>query len=301
MKYSIIIPVAYNREAPIIESIQNLDFPKDEYEVIVKRGDNPSINRNKAIDESKAEILAFVDDDASVKSNWLTKAEDFFNKYPSIDIVGGPQLTPSDDGVFARQSGYVFSSYFCAGKMSSRYKMGRINLNADELNLTSTNIFMKKNVFKSISHFNPELFPNEETELIRRAIEKGVKVAYCPDIIVYHKRRDNFISYLKQCFNYGLGRATQDVIAQSSPQIWILIPILFFLYVLFIPFLYTLTSLTIIPAFLYLGISLLNAIYISVRNDDGLVVFTYPILCFSIHLAYPLGYMCKRIKLFLNK
>lgn len=291
MMFSIIVPVAPDRNAPVLDSIDELDYAKDQYEVIVKKGLNPSINRNTSIEKSTGEILAFVDDDAHVNFDWLSQAQDFFNRHPDIDIVGGPQLTPPDNKMFVRLSGYVFSSFFGAYKMASRYRSGRENLNANEFNLTSANLFVRKGVFDRIAAFNPKLFPNEEAEFLHRAKASGLKIAYYPDVVVFHKRRDNLPAFLKQSFGYGKGRARQNKITKSLPEAGVLIPVGFIVYLLLLPILFFLTPVALLPLLAYLAISLANAIWISARNKDILVMVSYPFLCFLNHCAYSIGYL----------
>src|SRR3989344_8023460 len=100
MRFSLVIPLAPGRDAPILESIKQLDYQKNEFHVVVVKGKNPSENRNKGAEKSKGEIIAFLDDDANLDKNFLKNVENFFNEYPLVDVVGGPQLTPSDDTGF---------------------------------------------------------------------------------------------------------------------------------------------------------------------------------------------------------
>jgi len=297
MRYSIVVPLALDRSAPVKQSIADLNYPEDGYEVLIEKGINPSINRNLAIKKSQGDILAFVDDDAHVKSDWLKEADSFFENYPDIDIVGGPQITSPNDRLFARHSGYVFSSFFGAGKMASRYRLGKTNLEADELNLTSCNMFVKKHVFEAISNFEPRLFPNEETEFLQRAVDHGFKLAYSPRLIVYHRRRDTCLAFFKQCFRVGKGRARQDVLTKSKLNVWVAIPLMFLFYVLLAPLLYQLSTLAIVPTAIYLILSIGSALQSSIRNSDRLIFFSYPLLAFSLHLIYPSGYLVERFRL----
>ena len=45
MRFSLIIPLAPDRDAPILESIKKLDYPRSEFHVVVVKGLNPSENR----------------------------------------------------------------------------------------------------------------------------------------------------------------------------------------------------------------------------------------------------------------
>jgi len=188
MKFSLVIPVAPEREAPVIDSLRKVNYPKSDFHVIISRGKNPSENRNKGSEKARGEIIGFFDDDAIVDEEILNNVERFFEKHPEIDIVGGPQLTPLDDIGFARVSGYALNSKFGAWKVSSRYGSDKENLNVDETALTSANLFVRKNVMESVK-FNPKLFPGEDPNFITDAKREGFRVAYFPKIIIYHKRR----------------------------------------------------------------------------------------------------------------
>ena len=84
MKFSLIIPVAPDRNAEILGSLKRLDYPKKEYEIIVIPGKNPSDNRNKGAEKSKGEIIGFLDDDAVIEKDFLKHVLEFFKKYPQI-------------------------------------------------------------------------------------------------------------------------------------------------------------------------------------------------------------------------
>src|SRR3989344_66492 len=122
-KFSIVIAVAPYRDAEVLNSMKNLDYDKNKYEIIVKKGKNASENRNNGVKKAKGEIIAFIDDDAAVDKNWLKNAEELFKKHDA-DILGGPQLTPKDDKFFAKMFGGAIESFWCSYKMSNRYKKG---------------------------------------------------------------------------------------------------------------------------------------------------------------------------------
>ncbi len=136
MKFTLVIPLAPYRDAEIINSIKKLDYPKNEFHVVVVKGLNPSENRNKGAMRAQGELIVFMDDDAKIEPDYLKKIEEFFNKNPEVDAVGGPQLTPEDDEGFARVSGYGLSSFFGAWTLMSRYTATKEIMDADERVIT---------------------------------------------------------------------------------------------------------------------------------------------------------------------
>ncbi|MEK6820450.1 MAG: glycosyltransferase, partial [Nanoarchaeota archaeon] len=234
MRFSLVIPLAPERGAEILNSIKEIDYPRREFQVIVVKGKSPSENRNKGVDKAKGEIIGFLDDDAVVDKNLLKEAEKFFSAHDA-DIVGGPQLTPEDEKGFAKFSGYALSSGFGAWKLAGRYSKNKLNLNADEKELASVSLFCKKKVFEKVK-FNPDLFPGEDMDFIDRAKKIGFKVAYSPDLIVYHRRRNNVKGLMKQIFNYGKVRPEKESFFSTIKNPFFLAPSVFSLYLLILVF-----------------------------------------------------------------
>jgi Glycosyltransferases, probably involved in cell wall biogenesis len=133
---SIIIPCktidSYTKEC--IEHCQKLDY-KD-YEIIVlpdSAGEqiegtmtiptgpvSPGLKRNIGVKNASGNYCAFIDNDAFPRKDWLTNALKHF-KDPLVGGVGGPGLTPTEDGALQKAGGYVMSS-FMTGNLASRYK-----------------------------------------------------------------------------------------------------------------------------------------------------------------------------------
>ena len=292
LDFSIIIPVAPDRGAEVLKSIKELNYPKYKYEVIVERGLNPSRNRNNGVLKAKGKILCFLDDDAVVDKNLLKNAQLLFEAYP-ISIAGGPQLTPEDDPYFAKACGEVFSSYFGAFKMSNRYKKGKANYNADENSLTSANMFVKAADYDKIGGFNESLFPGEDPEFLARAKTKGHKIAYSPDLIVYHRRRSNLLAFIKQFFSYGKSRMKKEEIGGTKPGLIFYIPLLFTIYcmgIVFLPSLGIISGLSLIPLYVYACIALLVSSFIGLKNNASYII-VLPFLFFLTHFFYGLGMM----------
>lgn len=291
IKFSVIIPVAPDRGAEALKSLNELDYNKEEYEVIVEKGTNTSENRNNGVKNAQGEIIAFVDDDAFVDRNWLKMAEKFFADYPDIDIVGGPQLTPENDSVFGKWTGYALSCFFGGAIIRERYKKAKLNLNADEKYMTSANMFCKKEIFKN-AKFNPEFWPGEDPTFFNECIENGLKLAYSPDIIIYHKRRENLVKLAKQIFNYGSVRPRIKKIEKTKKSsILFVIPSVFLLYLIFLPILYVISNFFIIPLYAYLIIILFFSVAGTIQGKNFGGILLMPIIFITIHLSYGTGYI----------
>lgn len=293
-KFSIIIALAPYRDAEVLKSLKDLDYNKNKYEIIIKKGYNASENRNYGIEKAKGEIIAFIDDDAIVDKNLLNNAEEFFNKY-NVDIIGGPQLTPKDDKFFAKLFGGAIENFWCSYKMANRYKKGKLNLNADELSLTSANCFVKKNVFKRINGFDVRLWPGEDPEFFSRAKKSGFRIAYSPDLIIYHRRRSDLNSLLKQHYKYGNVRLKKEAINKTFVNPVLIIPAIFTLYIIFLPIMLLFSWIFLLPIILHLIIDIIISLFISLRKNIFYLPFL-PFVFFLIHFSYGLGMIMSLIK-----
>ncbi len=297
MKFSLIVPVAPDRAAPILNDIKNLDYDKEDYEVIIEYGTSASENRNRGIKKAKYDILCFLDDDAELPKDYLKKAKEILTKYPTIDILGGPQLTPKSDPFFAKVSGYVIESSFGSSNMSNRYKKGKFTLNAKEYHITSANLFIRKAVFNKTHGFDTRIWPGEDPELMCRLRKLGFKIAYSPDIIIYHKRRPTFSGFFKQFFNYGKNYVTyKKRILKEKIALLHWMPTLFVFYLILLPLLYYNSIILVIPFMLYI-ILILSFSLLIVKSKKHYSAFPYlPFLFFAIHISYGLGLLRGLIK-----
>ena len=295
-RLSIVIALAPERKIEVLDSLNQSDYDPKKYEIIVEVGKNPSENRNRGIKKAKGEIIAFIDDDAMVHKDLLKNADQFFNEHPEIEVVGGTQLTPKNDPFFAKASGVVLSSFLGTYVMSNRYKIGKLNLNADESSLTTAVCFVRREVFDKIEGFNPLLFPGEDPELFARMKDNGIRMAYNQELIVYHKRRSTHWAFCKQFFKYGQVRILKEKINKRRAKLVFLMPSLFSLYIiLLIPLYFIVHPIVIAPILLYLAIIIIYSMFLSIRKN----ILYFPLLPFlflSVHLSYGLGMIYSQLK-----
>ncbi len=284
---SVVIPVGPHRTLDVLESLKQ---QTQKVEIIIEQGPNPSQNRNRGVAKAHADIIAFVDSHSILPPQWARTLLSFFRTHPSIDIVGGPQLTPPDQGVFATLSGYALSSPFGAASMSARYSPLSFTLHADERSLTSANLACRKHVF-STTLFDESLYPGEDPKFITDAKKAQYSIAYFPDLFIYHKRRSTLFAFARQIFNYGFVRPFTQPFFQIIKQPLFLIPSLFVLYIiLLIPLTY-LYFLFITPFFLYIALTLVFSFYLGMKHNDILAFFMLPFIFFSIHFSYGIGFI----------
>lgn len=197
--------------AASVESIQDLDYPKDRIEIIIERGTNPSAQRNRGIRRAKGEFIAFVDSDVTLKRDWLNVAMSAFGS-PEVALVGGPNLTPPSDSYLSHCFGHAMSSYFGTATMSYRYSVKGKSKEVSEQYLILSNMCCRMSIFEEIGYFNERLFPNEENEFMHRVNVAGYKNVYLPDLVTYHPRKRDFGGFIRQFGGYGSGPGVTDQI-----------------------------------------------------------------------------------------
>lgn len=287
-----IIPLAPDRKLEILENFEKF---KDKITLIIEKGINPSANRNRGIKKAKTELIAFLNAHTIITENWVKEVEKFFKNNPEIDMVGGPQLTSKEEPLFVRASGYALSSIFGAGEASTRYKPKNINLNANEKHITSANLICKRRLLKKIK-FDENIYPGEDPKFIDEAKKSGFKIAYSPNIYVYHKRRKNFKDLIKQIFSYGMTRPQKENLLETIKKPLFLIPSIFVIYLALLPTLALVHYILLFPILLYIISSLCFGLYESVKNKDPLALFLLLPLFFSIHISYGAGFIYGTIK-----
>jgi len=183
--FSIIIP-AYNEEKYLplcLDSIHNLNYPKEKYEVIVvdngstdrtreiaanrgatvlqDRAANVSGLRNYGAREAKGDVLAFLDADCLVTNDWLICAAKY---HDDMDIsVWGSPTTPPEDSTWVQRTWFFV-------RMKKQDVM-------DVQWLESMNLFVRKSQFFEIRGFNEQLVTCEDVDLSYRMSRMGRIVA----------------------------------------------------------------------------------------------------------------------------
>ncbi len=165
----------------------------------------PAKKRNMGAVAASGDILAFIDDDAYPKSNWLANAAArFADTKQTIDALGGPGLTPPDDPPKAQLSGAIFASPLVSGNFRYRYFIQGALRRVEDF--PSCNLFIRKAIFDEIRGFREDFWPGEDTLLCADLQRQGYTLWYDPRVVVYHHRRPVFLPHLRQIGRYALHR-----------------------------------------------------------------------------------------------
>jgi len=244
MKVSIIIPIEgindYARQC--LTHLGKLDYP--DFEVLVfttgavaekfphtrfivnpELAGRPAEKQDLALKYAKGEILAFSEDDAYPRPDWLKNAVGYFAD-PSIAAVCGPGVTPESDSIGQKVSGWIQASRLGGGGYTYRFLPQKKRFVDD---YPSMNLLVRKSDFEKVGGFDSHFWPGEDTKLCHELVYSlGKKIVYAPDVLVYHHRRGLWRPYLKQIGGYGLHRGHfVRILPKTSRRLSYLIPVLF--------------------------------------------------------------------------
>ncbi|MDP3143556.1 MAG: PqqD family peptide modification chaperone [Candidatus Omnitrophota bacterium] len=218
---SISVPVL-NRPKDIalcLESLLKLDFPKEDYEIIVvdngstdntkeviqqfpvkyffepKRGRGAA--RNRGVRESKGKYLAFIDSDCVATPNWLTELVKAVEEKPHIAAFGGKIIAYKMDTWVER---YIDHRRFFDQELA--VEAFQIE---DLPRFIPVNAIIKRDILEQAGNFDEELSSSIDTELGYRLILQGFQIGYAEKAIVCHCHRDTLKAYYQRRLEIGEG------------------------------------------------------------------------------------------------
>lgn len=307
---SIIIPVKeindYIRES--IPHILNLDYENYEILVLPDIGSDekfektriiptgkisPAGKRDLAIKYAEGEILAFLDDDAYPREDWLKNAVRHFEN-SKIMAVGGPAVTPNNDSFWQKVSGAVFLSRLSGGNPERYWPVGKVKEIDD---WPSVNLLVRKSDFSAVNGFDCQFWPGEDTKLCFDLIKKiNKKIIYDPNVLVFHHRRAGLKKHLKQVGNYGIHRGFfAKKYPENSFKLKYFIPSLFLLFVVIGVVLSIFNKIILGLYLMGLGIyllALIKAIFDIRRYEKNLLIAANAVYyIFLTHLVYGFNFL----------
>ncbi len=227
---SVIIPV-YNGAhsiGPCLESLLNQTFPAtsiivvdncstdataevvQRYPVLLlhcaQRG--PAATRNVGIAASTADLVAFTDADCMAAPDWLARLVAPFDDPDVIGVGGDIQFyrnhTPSPIELFSEARPPLVNFVSGPGEFLPH--------------LYTANAAYRRSVVAAVGGFNEHMLTGEDVDLAwRTQMHTGLKVAYVPEAVIFHRHRYSFRGLFKQYRQYGFGEIMLDTLYQHVP------------------------------------------------------------------------------------
>ena len=215
---SIVIPIKNEEKllAKCLKSLAELNYPKDRFEVIIADGlstdSTPKIaesfgakvvknekqtvapGRNIGFLVSKGELAAFSDADCVMDKQWLENCLKYFEK-EEVAGIGGPNLVPPDETNFGRAVRFLMSfGSFASGSV----QVTDSKQTKEVKSLPGSNCIYKREALVKVMPIDETLLTCDDTEMNWQLRNKGYKLLYVPDVMVWHYRRDNPKKFFKQ-------------------------------------------------------------------------------------------------------
>ncbi len=314
LEFSIIIPV-YNRPLEVDEllgSITKQSYSKD-YEVIIvedgsdqtsedvvkkyqdqlqlhyyyKDNSGPGLSRNFGMQKASGNYFIILDSDCILPKSYLEEASNALSNN-FTDAYGGPDASHFSFTSVQKAINYSMTSILTTGGI--RGKKTTFN----KFQPRSFNMGLSKKAFDKTKGFGSQNY-GEDIDLTFRLWEKGFDTQLIEGAFVYHKRRIDWISFLKQTFNFGAARPILNKQHPNSSKITYWFPSFFI-----IGFLISLLLLSIgksVPIKLYCIYSLLIFVDALIKSKSIIVSFYSIWATFIQFLGYGSGFLRSTIRL----
>jgi GT2 family glycosyltransferase len=215
---SVVVPVR-NGEPAIVECLEALldqTYPSDRFEIIAV--DNASTDRtaqlirrlpvryvyeprvgrsharNRGIEASRGEVLAFTDVDCVADRDWLASL------IAGFDSDGVSGVAGEIESFAPQTAAQRYAEAFYPSHQS-------VVLALDEPFAITANVAFRKDVFARIGGFDATFVTAEDVDFGWRFFAADLKMAYAPTATVAHRARRNALELLRQQAGYGYGRA----------------------------------------------------------------------------------------------
>lgn len=186
------------------------DYPFVQFRYVVELNQGLSYARNTGVNESRGDILVFVDDDATVFEDYLINIDSFFAEHSSVLACGGPIVPVYESGKpswISHFTNQLIGGALYEGETTKPFKHGRYP--------GGGNSAFRKEVFEKYGLFNVELgrkgsslIGAEEKDLYDRIQKDGQVVYYLPQMGIHHyiPEKKTTPEYFKN-LTYSIGKS----------------------------------------------------------------------------------------------
>lgn len=224
---SIVIPVK-NEELILercLDSIDQLDYPKDRVQVIIadglstdgsreiaaRRGAQVVCNprqtvvagRNLGFQVANGEYIVFTDADCVVRNDWLRGALDAFRLDKTIAGVGGVSLFPENATPFEEAVNLVYSSAELA-ESTAHPQSSESDRYVDDL--PGCNAMYYRDALGEVMPVDEQLLTAEDVWMNWTIRQRGHRLLLTKEMVLWHQRRSSPKRFFRQIYRFAIGR-----------------------------------------------------------------------------------------------
>ncbi|HZN07387.1 MAG TPA: glycosyltransferase family A protein, partial [Pyrinomonadaceae bacterium] len=170
--------------AAVVRSL--LDAHRGRLRYVVEREQGNAHARNCGVETATAGIIAFIDDDVTVASNWLTSLKQALDARQDLSFVGGKVL-PQWNGA---PPSWVTPEHWAPLALLDYGPDEFVIAGKSPRGLLTANIAFRRSVFEEVGRFSPHLQrvkdfigSMEDTEFLMRVCRSGKQGMYLPQMI----------------------------------------------------------------------------------------------------------------------
>ncbi len=172
--------------------------PKLDIHYFKKANTGPGDSRNEGMRRAKGSFFVLVDSDCILPPDYLNILHAHLKEADS-DCVGGRDAAHPSFSPFQKAISFSMTSPLTTGGLRGG------NRSSAHFQPRSFNMGLSAEAFHASGGFG-NIHPGEDPDLSLRLRQKGFRIAYLPEWVVYHKRRINLQSFFRQVFRFGMAR-----------------------------------------------------------------------------------------------
>lgn len=193
---------------------------------IFEQNQGLSYARNAGIVASRGDIVAFIDDDERIVSDFVSAYIDLFDQHPDAMAAGGEIIAEYPTGRPRWMSRYT------ERPIANPMNFGdRVKLFPSSRIPGGGNMAMRRRVFDSIGMFNTSLgrtgkhlLGGEESDLFERIVKHEYRVYYAPRAVMYHIIPEEKLSrdyFVRLATNTGISQRTRAELNHTMPKLYV--------------------------------------------------------------------------------
>lgn len=224
-----------------------------------KDNEGRSIARNHGIERADGDYFIFVDSDCILPPDYISNLHQTRAQIEA-DCFGGPDAAHDSFSKTQKAINFAMTSFLTTGGIRG----GKVSM--EKFTPRTFNMGFSRKVFEKVGGFR-EMF-SEDIDMSTRIRLAGFSLALYPDVKVFHKRRIDMKKFWRQVHIFGMSRITLQLLYPGSMKAvhwlpalfvlgavamivgsfflpWLIIPLLAYLFLLWIWAIYSTKSLRI--------------------------------------------------------